>query len=138
MPGSFWTRPAFRNTLFWFFVIGVIAVVIGTCTIIIEHPAQAHMHDAPELDAWFNGLSSKNGSPCCSYTDGSAVADVNWDTAIISGKTHYRVFLEGRWVVVTDEEVVEAPNLYKRAVVWTYRGVMGLLEVRCFMPGAGT
>jgi hypothetical protein len=101
-------------------------------------PAAAHMADAPELDKWFGQLSSKNGAPCCSYADANTVVDNDWDTTVIDGKQHYRVRLDGRWVVVTDEEVVEGPNKYKRTVVWVYKDALGLMMVRCFMPGAGT
>jgi hypothetical protein len=129
---------SFAHWLFWFVIICAIAGIVSTCAIIIEHPAQAHMADAPELDGWFGGLASKNGAPCCSYADASTVVDSDWDTAVVDGKQHYRVRLDGRWIVVTDEEVVEGPNWYKRTVVWVYKDALGLMMVRCFMPGSGT
>ena len=99
-----------------------------------------HMHDRPDLDAWFNGLRSSAGFPCCAQVDGSTVADIDWDTAIVDGKVRYRVFVEGQWLAVTDEEVVTVPNQAGRPVVWVYHECTGdscKPVVRCFMPGAG-
>src|SRR5690348_13694784 len=73
------------------FVVGAIGVY--ACS------AQAHMRDRPELDAWFESLKGSNGMPCCSQVDGSTLADVDWDTTVIDGKVHYRVRVEGQWVV---------------------------------------
>src|ERR1700745_319994 len=47
-------------------------------------------NSSPEIRAWFEGLRSGKG-PCCSDADGSAVSDVDWDTA----GGHYRVRLRG-------------------------------------------
>lgn len=107
------------------------AVVAFSCS------ARAHMHDRPDLDNWFNGLQGAGGMPCCSQVDGSTVADVDWDTTMIDGKAHYRVRVEGQWIVVTDEEVVQGPNKYGRPLVWVYH-VDTKPMVRCFMPGSGT
>lgn len=95
------------------------------------------MHDRPDLNTWFNGLTSTNGAPCCSQVDGSTVADPDWDTAVVEGKSHYRVRVEGKWIVVTDEEVVQGPNKYGQPLVWVYH-IDGKPQVRCFMPGGGT
>jgi hypothetical protein len=118
-------------------VFVVVVFVLSTCVMVMPvRSARAHMHDAPELDAWFRNIASKNGAPCCSYADASTVVDADWDTTVVDGKVHYRVRLDGRWVVVTDEEVVETPNFYKRTVVWVYKDALGIMMVRCFMPGA--
>ena len=95
-----------------------------------------HMKDRPELNFWFNSLQSKGGYPCCAHMDGSTIADVDWDTAIVDGKSHYRVYIEGEWLVVTDEEVVTSPNRYGPAMAWVYRSD-NKPKIRCFMPGAG-
>jgi len=85
-----------------------------------------------ELKAWFDGLKSGKG-PCCSDADGTAVSDVDWQSA--SG--HYRVRLDGEWVDVPDEAVITQPNRIGRTMVWPLRGYLGL-TIRCFMPGSMT
>lgn len=113
-----------------------IGAVILAASLAVPAPAGAHMHDRPDLDNWFNGLKSSGGYPCCSQVDGSTVADPDWDTTVVDGKPHYRVRVEGQWLVVTDEEVVDGPNRYGAPIVWVYHND-GMPMVRCFMPGAG-
>jgi hypothetical protein len=86
----------------------------------------------PELKAWFEGLKSGKG-PCCSDADGTAVSDVDWQSA----GGHYRVRLDGEWVDVPDEAVITEPNRVGRTMVWPLRGYLGL-TIRCFMPGSMT
>lgn len=86
----------------------------------------------PELHQWFEGLRSGKG-PCCSDADGSAVSDVDWETA----GGHYRVRLDGAWVDVPDEAVITEPNRIGRTMVWPIRGYLGV-SIRCFMPGSMT
>jgi len=85
------------------------------------------------LKPWFDQLKSGNGL-CCSFADGLAVEDVDWDVR----DGHYRVRLAGQWVAVPDNAVVTEPNRYGRAVVWPYQDANGVTRIRCFMPGAGT
>jgi hypothetical protein len=84
------------------------------------------------LKQWFDGLRSGKG-PCCSDADGSALADVDWE----SKSGHYRVRLDGEWIDVPDEAVVTEPNRVGRTMVWPLRGYLGL-TIRCFMPGSMT
>jgi len=86
----------------------------------------------PELHRWFESLRSGKG-PCCSDADGSAVSDVDWETA----GGHYRVRIDGEWVEVPDEAVITEPNRIGRTMVWPIRGYLGL-TIRCFMPGSMT
>jgi len=86
----------------------------------------------PELHRWFESLRSGKG-PCCSDADGSAVSDVDWETA----GGHYRVRIDGEWVDVPDEAVITEPNRIGRTMVWPIRGYLGL-TIRCFMPGSMT
>lgn len=86
----------------------------------------------PELHKWFEGLKSGKG-PCCSDADGSAVSDVDWETA----GGHYRVRLDGEWIDVPDEAVITEPNRIGRTMVWPIRGYLGV-TIRCFMPGSMT
>lgn len=91
-------------------------------------------HDATHpLGGWFNGLRSKNGNACCSNSDGETVAEVDWKSA--AGR--YQVFLDGKWLTVPPDAVVEGPNLDGRTIVWPVRGPLDT-TIRCFMPGAMT
>jgi hypothetical protein len=84
------------------------------------------------LKSWFDQLASAKGL-CCSFADGFSVDDVDWDTQ----DSHYRVRLNGEWIVVPDDAVVTEPNKFGRAVVWPYMGTDGQTQIRCFLPGAG-
>ena len=60
---------------------------------------------------------------------GKKLEDVDWKA---DGKT-YSVRLDGRWVDVPEEAVLDGPNKEGQALVWTYNN-----RILCFMPGAGT
>lgn len=92
--------------------------------------ALAHDHDRPELNGWFNQLKSGKGL-CCSNNDGTALEDVDWETK----DGHYRVRIEGEWIVVPDDAVITEPNRAGKTMVWPIRGFMGI-DIRCFMPGS--
>jgi hypothetical protein len=106
--------------------------------------ADAHDHEHPELNGWYQSLESGKG-PCCDGTDAVHLADPDWE----SHDGHYRVRLpknpnitydlevNGEWVDVPDEAVVKGPNRDGRALVWPmYRD--GHPQARCFMPGSMT
>jgi hypothetical protein len=54
------------------------------------------------LKSWFDRLASGNGL-CCSFADGFRVDDVDWDAQ----DGHYRVRLNGEWIVVPDNARAE-------------------------------
>lgn len=95
-------------------------------------PDGRYAAENPELHRWFESLRSGKG-PCCSDADGTAVSDVDWETA----NGHYRVRLDGEWVDVPDEAVITEPNRMGRTMVWPIRGYLGI-SIRCFMPGSMT
>jgi hypothetical protein len=82
------------------------------------------------LKSWFDSLRSGKG-PCCSDADGSAVADVDWE----SKDGHYRVRLEGQWIDVPDDALITEPNRAGRTMVWPVKGATGI-SIRCFLPGS--
>ena len=86
----------------------------------------------PALHKWFNGLASGRGL-CCSFADGATVEDVDWDTE----GGHYRVRIDGQWIVVPDNAVVTDKNIAGFAVVWPYQDKDGKTQIRCFLPGGG-
>ena len=113
------------------------AVVAVGCIIVLV-PNHSHARDDGRfanspLKEWFDRLASKNGL-CCAFADGVSVQDVDWDTQ----DGHYRVRIQGEWVVVPDAAVVTEPNRFGPAVVWPYSDRYGNTQIRCFLPGAGT
>jgi hypothetical protein len=82
------------------------------------------------LKPWFDSLRSGFG-PCCSDADGFVVADPDWE----SKDGHYRVRLDGQWIMVPDEAVITEPNRAGRTMVWPIKGSWGI-TIRCFMPGS--
>lgn len=84
------------------------------------------------LKPWFDSLKSGKGL-CCSDADGSAVADVDWE----SKDGHYRVRLDGRWIDVPDDAVITEPNRSGRTMVWPIKDALGI-SIRCFLPGSMT
>ncbi len=117
---------------------GLIVAVVELCMpVLVQNNASARDPDGrfanSPLKSWFDQLASKNGF-CCSFADGFSVQDVDWDTQ----DGHYRVRLSGEWIVVPNSAVVTEPNRLGPAVVWPYTDAYGAIQIRCFMPGAGT
>jgi hypothetical protein len=84
------------------------------------------------LKPWFDTLKSGKGL-CCSDADGFAVMDPDWE----SQNGHYRVRIEGEWIVVPEDAVITEPNRAGRTMVWPIKGTLGI-SIRCFMPGSMT
>lgn len=94
------------------------------------------------LKPWFEHLKSSKGL-CCSFADGISISDVDWDTK----DGHYRVRVpatkdfpgsKDEYLDVPDAAVVNEPNRFGPAVVWPYFDGAGQIQIRCFIPGAGT
>jgi len=104
---------------------------------LLNRPAHARddgrYADSP-LKSWFDQLASGKGL-CCSFADGVTVEDVDWDTGGPNG--NYRVRLDGKWIDVPEAALIKEPNKFGPAVVWPYRDVDGVTQIRCFLPGAG-
>ncbi len=92
--------------------------------------ARAHDYKHPELNGWFESLHSRKG-PCCDGSDAKRLDDADWD----SKDGHYRVRIDGEWVDVPNEAVVDGPNRAGHTMVWPYY-VDGHPKPRCFMPGS--
>lgn len=113
-------------------ISGVLIIVpLALCTQSAVGRDDGRYADSP-LKPWFDSLRSHLG-PCCSDADGVAVADPDWD----SKDGHYRVRLEGQWIVVPDEAVITEPNRAGRTMVWPIKGSLGI-SIRCFIPGSMT
>ena len=92
-------------------------------------PGFAHDPGHPELNTWFDNLRSSKGL-CCSFADGFAVSDVDWE----SKSGHCRVRFENNWIGVPDEALITEPNRAGRTMVWPLQ-VDHQIFIRCFMPG---
>jgi hypothetical protein len=90
-------------------------------------------HAGEPLHGWFDNLASGKGL-CCSFADGVSIEDVDWQ--VVDGR--YQVRLHGEWIDVPDAALVTEPNLFGPAVVWPYMDSEGAMQIRCFIPGAGT
>jgi len=77
----------------------------------------------PELAPWFQGLKAPNGSSCCSIAD-CRMTDYR------NNGTGYEAMVDGRWMTVPEERVLDhIPNPTGRAVV-CYAPALGIL---CFV-----
>lgn len=118
----------------------VLFLVSTTSMIARAHDDGRYAQANPELHEWVEGLKSGKG-PCCSDADGSAVADVDWETK----DGHYRVRIPNKivpgnplvWVEVPDDAVITEPNRLGRTMVWPWYSAISGVQVRCFMPGPG-
>jgi hypothetical protein len=84
------------------------------------------------LKQWFESLQSEFGQ-CCTNADAYIVSDPDWE----SDRGHYRVRIDGEWVVVPDGAVITQPNRAGRTMVWKHY-IDGHPRVRCFIPGSMT
>ena len=87
----------------------------------------------PAIPSSTNGSTGSHpaGGLCCSFTDGFAVRDVDWE----SKDGHYRVRLENIWIDVPDDALITEPNRAGRTMVWPLR-FDSKIFIRCFMPGS--
>jgi len=120
-------------------VLGVVAAVLLTQSMPVwGRDLEGRYRNSP-LHEWFEHLASGKGL-CCSFADGHAVEDVDWETK----DGHYRVRVpaaadtdEAIWIDVPDEAVITEPNKAGRTMVWPLYGLGGV-SIRCFMPGTMT
>lgn len=80
--------------------------------------------------AYFNSLRNKHNVSCCDNADGKRVEDPDWRRS----SAGYQVRLNGQWITVPPEAVIESANPVGYAIVWpvTYDG---RTDIRCFLPG---
>lgn len=93
---------------------------------------RSHAHDPehPQLDSWYESLHSGKG-PCCDGSEAMRIDDADWE----SRDGRYRVRIDGEWVDVPKDAVVDGPNRAGRTMVWPYYQD-GHPKARCFMPGS--
>lgn len=131
----------------WALVIGALLLVVPL-SLSLSHARDDGRYADSALKPWFDQLKSKLGA-CCSDADGTAVADVDWE----SKDGRYRVRLGDVWLDVPNEAVITEPNQAGRAMVWPTRRLRGDARdflgpappygpgdwyVRCFLRGPMT
>lgn len=70
-------------------------------------PAFAHDHNKPHLNDWYKSLHSKGKSWCCDGNDVTHLDGSDWE----GRGNKYRVRINGEWMDVPDEAVIESPNM---------------------------
>lgn len=125
-------RPGlFKRLCVWGGCIGFVAAVFFL-TLHFAHGRDLDgRYAGSPLKGWFDNLKSGGGALCCSDADGTALSDVDWETK--DGR--YRVRIDGEWIDVPGDAVINEPNRAGHTMVWPYRGYLGL-TIRCFMPGS--
>jgi hypothetical protein len=111
-----------------------LALLLAAAVILVRDPTGKWAGDP--LEPWFQSLQNKVGIYCCARADGYPFEDGEWDIK----ENNYRVFIQGRWVVVPDDAVLSGPNKFGKAIVWfrNYPGrVTPDIRIQCFIPGSG-
>lgn len=110
-------------------IVVVIAMIMGRAD---GRDLDGRYANSP-LKEWFDHLASGKGL-CCSFADGHAVEDPDWTIE----NAHYRVRVDGEWMIVPDEAVITEPNRAGKTMVWPYYADGKVLYIRCFLPGSMT
>ena len=114
-----------------------LTLLLAAAVILIRDPTGKWANDP--LQPWFESLRNKAGLYCCAKADGHPLDEGEWDMKNDS----YRVFLQGKWIVVPDEAVILGPNKFGKAMVWVWPQEVGawggppVNPVMCFIPGSG-
>jgi hypothetical protein len=115
-----------------------VALLLAAAVILIRDPTGKWANDP--LHPWFDSLQNKAGLYCCAKADGHPLDESEWDIK----DNHYRVVVNGEWMVVPDDAVLSGPNKFGKAIVWLWPsreiaewGGGGSNLIRCFIPGSG-
>jgi hypothetical protein len=105
-------------------VIGALIFVSGTALAV----DRGQFENVPDdIRAWFRGVHSPAGIPCCDISDGHRT-----EYDVRAGA--YWVPINGLWWQVPERAIVrDAGNPLGEAVVW-YVSLRGNIEIRCFVP----
>ena len=108
--------------------IAIAALLLGTPALARDNGQFNNV--PPEIRAWFKSVKSHAGIPCCDIADGHRT-----DYDMREGK--YWVPINGQWMMVPTEAVVDdSGNPTGDAVVW-YTEFNSNVYIRCFVPGGG-
>jgi hypothetical protein len=112
----------------------IVPLLVGLVLISLSVGSRAHDHHRPDLKPWFESLRSRANTPCCDGTDATRLDDIDWE----SKGGRYRVRLNGQWVDVPEDAVIDGPNRAGTAMVWPFFQMGAPTGIRCFMPGSMT
>ncbi len=105
-------------------ILGALIFVSGTARAV----DRGQFENVPDdIRAWFKGVRSPSGVPCCDISDGHRT-----DYDVREGA--YWVPINGLWWRVPEKAIIlNAGNPLGEAVVW-YASLRGNIEIRCFVP----
>jgi hypothetical protein len=105
-------------------VLGALILISGTAHAL----AHGQFENVPDdIRAWFKGVRSPAGIPCCDISDGHRT-----EYDVRAGA--YWVPINGLWWQVPEKAIIRnAGNPLGEAVVW-YVSLRGNIEIRCFVP----
>lgn len=116
-------------------VIGAVAVLAWLSVLLwpaaAAGPSERWGHDE-ETSAWFRGLRSGTGTPCCDYADGNRIDDPDY-TENDDGSYEVNVPSRGGWHHVDKMRIVKGTNRVGYAIVWWSPASP---EPYCFLPGS--
>ena len=105
--------------------------VMSFCTPALARDNGQFANVPDNVKAWFKNVKSPHGVPCCDIADGHRT---DYDMR----DNQYWVPINGNWMPVPPEAVVDdAGNPIGDAVVW-YSSYGSRIVIRCFVPGSGT
>jgi hypothetical protein len=111
-------------------LLRIAVATFAVCTPAVAHDNGQFDNVSPTVRAWFRDVRSPSGVPCCDIADGHR-------TDFQMRKNQYWVPINGTWMPVPPEAVVNnAGNPVGDAVVW-YSIYGGRVMIRCFVPGNG-
>lgn len=113
----------------------IVALCVGLVTAFV-FATKVHAKDSGQWDSipqhvrdWFKSVRGKNGVACCDISDGHRTEFAIKDTV-------YWVPIDGVWIKVPPDAVIEnSGNPTGDAVVW-YAKASNELFIRCFVPGS--
>jgi hypothetical protein len=108
----------------------IVLAALALCTPAVARDNGQFGNVPPDVRAWFKGVKSPTGIPCCDIADGHPT---DYDMR----ENRYWVPINGQWIAVPPEAVVhDEGNPTGDAVVW-YTVYNGTAYIRCFVPGGG-
>lgn len=126
-PSEIGRRPS-KTTKSTIFRAGL--AVLAICTPALAHDNGQFNNVSPQVRAWFKGVKSQHGVPCCDIADGHRT---DYDMR----KDQYWVPINGNWMPVPADAVLDTVgNPIGDAVVW-YSIYGDHVVIRCFVPGSG-
>lgn len=111
-------------------VLSTAIAAVGVGAAALAHDNGQFTNVSPAVRTWFRDVRSPSGVPCCDIADGHR-------TDFQMRKNQYWVPINGTWMPVPPQAVVNnAGNPVGDAVVW-YSAYDGRVVIRCFVPGNG-